>query len=897
MRIKFEDWLAHYGTPRKSGRYPWGFGTADEKIYEGSFLDITRKLRREGMSNKSIAEGFGINTSELRARQSIESNERRLEKETAVKKLATKGMGASEIGRNLGLSESSVRSTIASMQKDRSANIHTIAGVLKDDVDKHGFIQIGSGVEHQLGITSTKLGHAVAVLKEDGYRVHPVQVPQVGGAAGQKTTVKVLTRPGTTYRDAVANADNIRMVSSHSKDGGRTFEPDFKPPINIDPKRILVKYKEDGGADADGTLFVRPGVPDVSIGGKNYAQVRVAVGGSHYMKGMAVYKDDLPPGVDIQYNTNKSKADGPLNAMKPMKRLNGDDPNSPVDQENPFGSQVRRQILGPDGKPSSAMNILNEEGSWKEWSNSISSQVLSKQSPLLAKQQLDLKRERAREDLDEIMSLTNPIVRKHLLEKFADGADSSAVHLEAANLPRQSTHAILPVKSLKPTEVYAPNYDDGETVVLIRFPHGGKFEIPELQVNNRNREAIKMMGKSAIDAVGIHPKVAETLSGADFDGDFVLVIPNKPNSPRGIRTEPALKALKNFDPHTQYKLPDDVPRMKPKTKGLEMGNISNLITDMTIKGATNDELARAVKHSMVVIDAEKHHLDYKRSAKDHAIAALKTRYQGGADKGASTLISRATSTTRVDETKDRSPKDGGPIDPKTGRKMTVVKGYTNRDGQFVVRKVDAEKLAVTDDAHSLVSKERTAIEVVYADHSNGLKSLANEARKEVAKYKPTRMDPNAKRAYKAEVDSLVSKLKIARANAPLERQAQIFANIIVAKQKEAKPTMDNAELKKLKGQALATARVRVGASKTKIVPTPGEWAAIQAGAVSPNQLKQMLENADLKAVRQLATPRTTVAMTPTKIARAQSMANRGYNQAEIARALGVSTSTVRGALS
>lgn len=892
MIIRFEDWLAHYGTPRKSGRYPWGSGTSDEKIYEGSFLDIASKMSRSGMTQKEIATGFGITTSQLRARKSIESNERRNEKNDAIKKLHDLGNGSSSIAKSLGLSESSVRSAIASMQKEKADNIHTIAGMLQKSVDEHKYIQIGTGVEHLpgLGISANKLKGAVSVLEEHGYVVHPVQVPQLG-APGKFTTVKVLTVPGTTYQDVKANREKIRLPGDHSEDGGRTFTPNFQPPINISSKRISVRYKEDGGDMADGVIHVRPGVDDISIGGKSYAQVRIAVDGTHYLKGMAVYKDDLPKGVDLQFNTNKSSTGNKLDAMK-KQNLKDD---GTVDQENPFGSQIRRQVLDEHDKPKSAMNLINEEGTWADWNNNLSSQVLSKQSPLLAKQQLDAKKDHLRSELDEIKSLTNATVRTHLLETFADGADSSAVHLEAAHLPRQSTHVILPVKSLKPTEVYAPNYKDNETVVLIRFPHGGKFEIPELLVNNKNREAAKMMGKSAPDAIGIHPKVAERLSGADFDGDFVLVIPNKPG-PRSIKTEAALKSLKGFDPQRQYKLPDDAPKMSAKSKGLEMGNISNLITDMTIKGANNDELARAVKHSMVVIDAEKHHLDYKRSAKDHAIAALKVKYQGGAIRGASTLISKATSTDRVEETKPRSPKDGGPIDPKTGRKVTVVKSYTNRDGIEVVKRVEVEKLANTHDAHTLVSKERTAVEVVYANHSNELKSIANEARKEISKFKTPRIDLHAKRAYKEEVASLVSKLNIARANKPLERQAQIFANVVVAKQKEAKPYMDNAELKKLKGQALAAARARTGALKKQIVPTPGEWAAIQAGAVSHSQLKQMLDSADLSAVRQLATPRTKTVMTPSSTARARAMSNQGFNQAEIASALGVSPSTIRDVL-
>lgn len=55
--------------------------------------------------------------------------------------------------------------------------------------------------------------------------------------------------------------------------------------------------------------------------------------------------------------------------------------------------------------------------------------------------------------------------------------------------------------------------------------------------------------------------------------------------------------------------------------------VSNLITDMTIKGATDEELCRAVKHSMVVIDAVKHKLGYKQSEIDNDIESLKKKYQ------------------------------------------------------------------------------------------------------------------------------------------------------------------------------------------------------------------------------------------------------------------------------
>lgn len=908
MIIDVEDYLAHYGIIRRSGRYPWGSGD-NKQLYTGTFVDVVRKLRQEGLTDPEIARGFEITTTQLRAAHSIETNRIKQEKIRQAQKLKDAGNSVTAIGREMGINESSVRSLLAPGAKDRADNLQTIASLLKDDLDKNGgYLQIGSGVENLLGVSDTKLKTAVAILEEQGYKKINIQEDQLG-TANQKTTVRVLAPPGTTYRDVVAHKDQIRLLNAHSKDGGRTFTGP-KPPLNIDPNRIKVRYKEDGGDEADGVIYVRPGVDDINLGGSNYAQVRIAVGGSHYLKGMAVYKSDLPKGVDLEFNTNKSSTGNKLDAMKKMQKTD----DGKVDLANPFGSEIKRQILDPSGKkPTSAMNIVNEEGDWGNWSKTISTQVLSKQPPKLAEQQLQLSYERKRADLDEIKSLTNPTVRKKLLEAYADGADASAVHLKAAHLPRQATHVILPLKSLKETEVYAPNYNNGEVVALIRYPHGGKFEIPELRVNNSNREGKAALGTKSPDAIGINPKVAARLSGADFDGDTVVVIPN---NNRQIRSEPALKALKDFDPQRVYKPYDGMktidggkynaktrevefpPGKKPnsRAKGTQMGLVSNLITDMTIKGATPDELARAVKHSMVVIDAEKHSLDYKASYNENGIRALNVKYQGKPGGGSATLISRATSKTLVDATKPRSPKDGGPIDPKTGRLMTVPHTYVDKNGVTRTKKVRVDKLANTRDARTLISDDNTKIERVYADHSNRLKSLADEARKEVAAFRPPRQDKSAKTAFKPEVESLIAKLNVARSNKPLERQAQILANAVVQQRIDANPLMDPSDLKKIKSQALATARARTGASKTKIVPTPKEWAAIQAGAISQNQLKQILDNADLDAIRTLATPRSQLLMTSTKTQRAKAMAAAGFTQAEIASNLGVSLTTLKTAL-
>jgi hypothetical protein len=875
MIIPEENYLAHYGILRKSGRYPWGSG-GPEYASNSSFLGHVAQLQKDGLTEAEIATGMGITTTQLRASKSIARNEERQSNINMAIRLKDKGMSNVAIGERMGIPESSVRTLLAPGVSDKADVLTSTANMLRDQVAEKKYLDIGTGVEHQLAISSTKLATAVAVLQEEGFKIHYLKVTQLG--TGKQTTIKVLSAPDVSYSEVSRNRTEIKQIQSFSEDGGRSYIG-IQKPLSVSSKRVGVRYAEDGGSDSDGVIHVRPGVDDVSLGASRYAQVRIAVDGTHYLKGMAMYKDDLPDGVDLVFNTNKKDTGNKLDAMKAMK----DDP------DNPFGAVVRQKIHPKTGKVVSAMNIVNEEGDWDGWSKNLSSQLLSKQSPTLAKQQLDMTYERKQRELDDIAKLTNPAVKKKLLESYADDVDSAAVHLKAAALPRQRSSVILPINTLKENEIYAPNFRDGERVALVRYPHGGIFEIPELTVNNKHPQAKRALGQ-ARDAVGINSKVAERLSGADFDGDTVLVIPN---NKKQIKTAPALDGLKGFDPQRSYPSYEGMKRMSARTKAIEMGQVSNLITDMTIRGATTQELARAVRHSMVVIDAEKHNLDYRQSAKDNGIGALKAKYQGASRAGASTLISRASSTVRVADRKARSAAEGGGIDKVTGEKKYQLTNekYIDRNGKEVTRTFESRKLAETSNAHTLSSG--TPIEKVYADHSNKLKALANQARKVAVNVKTTPYSPAAKAAYSNEVSTLRSKLNVAIKNRPLERQAQLLANGVVRAKKEANPNMDAADVKKIQGLALQEARARIGARKQRIDITPKEWAAIQAGAVSNNTLTQILANADLDRVKELATPRTTVLMTDTKTNRAKSMVALGYTQAEIADALGVSVSTLK----
>lgn len=871
------DELYHYGIKRRSGRYPWGSGKKSSRN-ASDFLSTIDVLEKDGFNEKQIAEYFGLQTKQLRAYKSNAHNEVRAAKAAMALRLKDKGYSNSEIGRRMGINESSVRSLLdpaISMRKNAATNT---AEMLEKEIASKKYIDVGGGVENQIGVSRNTLDNAVEQLRAKGYTYHYLKVEQLG--TGKFTSIKVLAAPEVTYKEVKDNQSKVTSPGFYSEDLGQTVVG-IKPQSSISSKRILVNYGDQGGADKDGVIELRRGVKDLDLGAARYAQVRVGVDGTHYLKGMAMYSDDIPKGYDVIFNTNKNSSTPKMDVFKKMK----DDP------ENPFGATIRQKTyIGKDGKEHlSALNIVNEEGDWSTWKKTLSSQMLSKQSTSLAKKQLKLAYDIKKEEFDEICSLKNPVIKKCLLDKFADNCDSSAVHLKAAGLPRQASKVILPFPEMKDTEIYAPSYRNGEKVVLIRYPHGGTFEIPELVVNNKSNKKAKGLIGNAQDAVGINPRVAERLSGADFDGDTVLVIPVGKVK---IKTSAPLKGLKNFDPKVAYPGYPGMPKPGEKGSGFDkqgkMGDISNLITDMTIKGAPADDIAAAVRHSMVVIDAEKHNLNWRQSYLDNGIANLKAKYQGASNAGASTLISRAKGDKRVPKRKD-----GYKVDPETGKKIFTETGETyEKNGKQVVRLQKSSKMYETEDAYSLSSG--TAMENVYADHANKLKALANSARKTSLTTKPIPYSPEAKAKYRQEVDSLNAKLNIALKNRPLERKAQLLANERVKLVRQNNPDMDKDDIKKLKNQALTQARLQTGASKkARLVDiTDQEWEAIQSGAISTNKLSQIIQNSDLDILKQRSMPRESKGISDAKRARAKMLESNGYTLAEIADSLGVSTSTI-----
>lgn len=918
--MTFEDedeGLMHYGILRKSGRYPWGSGK-DEYARSRTFQQLAGALKAQGISETEMAKAMGLvddkgNPSITRLRDTITiAKEEVIKAESAqASALKDKDWSIQAISDKMGIPPATVRSRIARSEASKKESLKNTAEAVRSEVDKHDIVDIGKGVSTRMGISPERLRAAVSILRDEGYETYTLQQPMPGSK--HKLNQLVIVPKGTGFSGAARMADRVHTIGKWTENDKDYVE--VQPPLSFSSKRLKVEHN----SPSDGLIEVRAGVPDLTLGKNQYAQVRIAVDGTHFMKGIAVVRNDMPPGADIIYHTNKGP-NTPLKAdsggiLKKMK----DDP------DNPFGSSISRQISeeGPDGKTKvkSVMNIVNEEGDWDTWSNSLPSQMLAKQPQPLIRSQLaeTVKAKQAR--LAEINSVTNPLLRKKLLEKEADQIDADAVDLRAVAMsPRQKTQVIIPVPKMSPNEVYAPNFTTGEKVVLIRYPHGGRFEIPEVVVNNNNRAAKKLLG-NAPDAIGIHPKVAEKLSGADFDGDTVVVIPNPKGKIRGSTTlglsaRVYEQGLNDFDPKRKYYADpvgkdkdgkDVYPYPTMKNTGLEMGKITNLITDMSIQGAKPEHMVRAIRHSMVVIDAEKHNLDYKRSAQDNGIKQLQDIYRNGAG-GATTLLSRATAKQYIPERKLRGARQGGPVDPVTGEKVFVNTNKTNNkylgDGKYdpnvKVPKEQKEKLlALTTNAHTLVSDRKDPVELIYADHANTMKALANKARLDALKIPTPKMNPAAKKVYKAEVDDLVAQLNNIRAQKPLDRKANTIANAIIKQKRQEDPTLryDQDRMKKVERQVRDRVRDRMNLEKQEIHLSDKAWDAIQAGAVSSNVFSEILAGnyVSSKRLLELALPKHKVAMTAPVLARAKAMLAAGMTNADIAAALGVSASTIRAA--
>ena len=913
-----------------------------------------------GMTSREIANQMGFaSTTTLVKAKAAETKILKAKHIAEVTELKNQGLSIAEIERQTGYSASTIRDWLKPSAKEKSDAEMNVATVLKKELEERKDIvglDVGLGASNIMGVSKGNLDAALAILEQEGYKIHKVQVQQQ--ASGNLTTMYVLGTPDSEWKNVVNNKDKIGIINDRSVDGGHDLEKFVKQMYsadkieNLSSDRIMVRYGDEGGKELDGIIELRPGAEGLDMGANRYCQVRIGVDGTHYMKGMAVYGDpkDFPKGIDVIYNSNKPSGT-PLKAFKedgsPGKfAKDGQEVVlKPQDLDptaiNPFGSNLK-----PDGElrnipvgKKGYLNIVNEQGDWHKWSRNLSSQFLSKQPEKLIKDQLNYKKIMKDGELAEIREVTQPEVKRQLLLKFADKCDSDAVELKAAPMSQQNQGVLIGLKTLKDNEIYAPQYNTGDKVVLIRYPHAGQFEIPELTVNNRNREGSRIIGKDSVDAVGVTARTAAILSGADYDGDSVVVINN---NAKKVKTQKPYDELINFDPQTAYPGYDGMTKVgsykDEKTgkkygdgfnKGMEMGSISNLITDMTIKGAAQgqnaDEIIRAVKYSMVVIDAEKHQLNWKQAKQDLQIDDLKKKYLGvnknGQPKGASTIISRSSAREDIPQIVPNSKKinkDGTVsyttmdedkrifykyIDKETGKRVYKPTAEDLASGRIkkekVIRTTKSKKMKEVDDASILSSGTRK--ESYYVDYANHMKELARTAREEAVNIPAYKINRSAAETYAAQIRSLDAKYNMAMREKPYERKANAVAEAVTSLQRKKNPSLkdDKDEMKKIKNRNLTAARETISGrrKKYKITLDDDEWNAIQSQAMTMTRCAEIISVCDLDDLRERATPRTKSGLTPAQIATARRLLkNDDYTIKDVASRLGVSTSTLYNAL-
>lgn len=472
-----EDELYHIGTPQEfdfdpngSGRYRQGSGENPNQHFSGDRFDIQLKeLKSKKLPEKEIAKLMDYkSTRELRAAIAINKEQKMVSKYESGQKLEKEhpDWSKTRVAFELGMGESSYRALVKSVEtgiKDRASKV---ADNLQALVDKHGAIDVGKGSNLHLGCSKEKENAALEILKQKGYIVSNFRFKQQTNPK-QSIEYKVLYKPDLTYDYIHKNRQVIKPVKelANFEDSGDSMYKLNEYPSSMDKKRLAIRFSDGMVANADGTVYsgitddpkksgtakdglieVRRGCKDLYFGvGENYCQARILVDGTHYIKGMAVYSDDLPDGVDVLFNTNKDSSVPVLGSknssvLKPIKK---------EDPDNPFGSALKMdggQSYYPDpngkyknaaGEPMS-LSLINkraEEGDWNDWSNKLPAQFLSKQNIPLIRRQLNLALADKEKSFKEIKSLTNPEVKASFLDEFADSCDTGSVHLRAAALP------------------------------------------------------------------------------------------------------------------------------------------------------------------------------------------------------------------------------------------------------------------------------------------------------------------------------------------------------------------------------------------------------------------------------------------------------------------------------
>ena len=315
-----DDILMHYGVKRRSGRYPWGSGKEPYQ-HSGDFLSRVESLKKQGFSEKEICTELGMTSTDYRMQVRNANHQRRQLEAARARALRDDGLSLNEIAKKMGYkNDSSIRTLLDENISQNKNKARATADILKKAVDEKGVIDVGRYVERELGVSRGVLDEAIFILRTEGYDDVGFGMKQPTDKTRQ-TNMHVIIDPKTniSVRDLYEDNSLVKSIHEyHSLDGGESYSK-VQYPKSIDSDRIFVRYGDKGGSDKDGVIEIRKGVEDLTLGNSHYAQARILVDGTHYLKGMAMYSDDIPDGVDIVFNTNKQSGTPKQDVFKKIK--------------------------------------------------------------------------------------------------------------------------------------------------------------------------------------------------------------------------------------------------------------------------------------------------------------------------------------------------------------------------------------------------------------------------------------------------------------------------------------------------------------------------------------------------------------------------------------------------
>ncbi|MBQ0118028.1 MAG: hypothetical protein KBS98_09000, partial [Flavobacterium sp.] len=209
--------LAHEGVGHleggNSGRFPWGSGENPYQHQPHALVTFDEKMKKAGLTERQIIDAWNgehvddkslqFTTTEYRTALSVYKSRYKQQLQKSAKYLHdVEHRGPTEIARMLGLpNESSARSLLEEQHQANVNKADATAEILKKRLEETGgYLMVGKGVEHELGITKNKLDNALFILEQDGYPHYDRRIDQVTNKSG-KTTIRLLCPPGTEYKD------------------------------------------------------------------------------------------------------------------------------------------------------------------------------------------------------------------------------------------------------------------------------------------------------------------------------------------------------------------------------------------------------------------------------------------------------------------------------------------------------------------------------------------------------------------------------------------------------------------------------------------------------------------------------------------------------------------------